>query len=372
MRVVIAGYYGYRNWGDEGALATLLQAIAHGSERAVQAQPVQICVLSADPAFTKATYGVSAIPRMGLRAIRRTIRGSDALIFGGGSLLQDATSLRSLLYYLALVRWGVRTHGRVLLVGQGMGPLRRCISRVLVRATLRKVPFLSVRDEQSAGLLRKLGVAHATVDADLTWMLAPQPPHYELDADSRWMGLAPRCWEDAPVQQAFTALCRQIQAHGYRALLIPMQETQDRALCEAIAEASGACVLPPPTHPAQLLGAIRSLEGMVAMRLHGAIFAASQGVPTLCISYDPKVEAFAKPLGLPALSLETLSGHNLSEVWTRFVAECDSLRAQLPSRTARMRDAAAALLARVRDTLSSIPAVPAAPSPPATSRDSRS
>ena len=87
MGILIAGYYGYRNWGDEGSLATVLQVLPRAA----------VCVLSGDPAFTEATYGVRALPRMELRTVRRAIRESDALILGGGSLLQDATSLRSLL-----------------------------------------------------------------------------------------------------------------------------------------------------------------------------------------------------------------------------------------------------------------------------------
>lgn len=339
MRIVIAGYYGYRNWGDEGSLATLLSGLD---------VPVRtlITVLSGDPAFTERTYGVCALPRMDLRAVRHAIRRSDALILGGGSLLQDVTSLRSLLYYLVLIRWGFGAHGRVLLVGQGVGPLRRFISRQFVRATLRQVPFLSVRDAESAALLRAIGVSHATIDADLTWALAAQPPHVELDADARWIGLAPRAWRDVPVQEAFTALCRQIQSDGYRPLLMPMQESQDRALCETIAAASNSRVLPPPTHPAQLLGVMPHLHGMVAMRLHGAIFAAAQGTPVLCISYDPKVDALANQLRAPHLELAKLGTERL-QAWQAFHTQREALQEQLRVHAAPLHEAATTLLNRV-------------------------
>ncbi len=337
MRVVIAGYYGYRNWGDEGSLAAILCGLDI---------PVQATVLSGDPAFTEATYGVPAIPRMHLRAVRQAILDSDALIFGGGSLLQDATSLRSLLYYLSLIRWGLKAHGRVLLMGQGVGPLMRPVSRWLVRTTLRRVPFVSVRDADSASLLERLGVAHATLDADLTWSLTPLPPHVALDAESRWIGVAPRRWRDAPVQQAFVALSRQLHADGYRTLLIPMQESQDRALCEAIAAETDAAVLPSPTHPAQLLGVMRHLHGMAAMRLHGAIFAAAQGTPVLCVAYDPKVDALAKQIGALCVGLESIE-QSLIPAWEAFQAQRDALRQRMQERTAALRDSATALLQRV-------------------------
>jgi polysaccharide pyruvyl transferase CsaB len=337
MGILIAGYYGYRNWGDEGSLATLLQVLPRES----------VCALSGDPAFTEATYGIRALPRMEIRAVRRAVRESDALILGGGSLLQDATSLRSLLYYLALIRWGLRAHGRVLLVGQGVGPLRRRIGRRLAARLLRRVPFLSVRDADSARLLESLGVSGATVDADLTWALAPQPAHVALDARARWVGLAPRPWGDAPVKQAFADLCRRLHADGYRALLIPMQESQDRALCEAIAAESGAETLPMPHHPAHLLGVMAQLEAVIAVRLHGAIFAASAGVPVLCVSYDPKVDALAAQLGAPTVPPRALQA-GLVEAWAAFPR--DALRARLQETVPALQQTAQHLLARVQES----------------------
>lgn len=336
MEFLIAGYYGYRNWGDEGALATLLQVLPREA----------VGVLSGDPVFTESAYGVCAVPRMHWRAVRSAIQRSHALIFGGGSLLQDATSLRSLVYYLTLIQWGLRAHGRVLLVGQGVGPLRRPLSRWLVARILRRVPLISLRDEESANLLRQLGVANSRVDADLTWALQPQSPHIALEANARWVGLAPRTWGSAPVHAMFAALCQYLQQRGYRPLLIPMQETQDRALCEAIAATSNAAVAPPPQHPAQLMGLMHTLTGMVAMRLHGAIFAAAQGVPVLAISYDPKVDALAKQLGMPCLAL-AVAPASLTEACEAFLQQRNALQQRLLDATPLLRQKAEQLLAQV-------------------------
>ncbi len=299
--VLIAGYYGYRNWGDEASLTVLIEGL-HG---------VPLKVLSGEPAFTRQTYGIEAIPRTDWRQVRTAIRHSDALILGGGSLLQDATSFRSLLYYLLLIRWGLQAHGRVWLVGQGMGPFHRAMSRYLVRRTLNRVPFLSVRDEGSADLLRRIGVrSPVRVDADLTWALQAHPAPFELPTDKPCVGLAPRPWRNLPISELFTTLCcRQIEA-GWQPVLIPMQETQDRPLCEAIANAVQAklgvrpILIPPPNHPAQIVGLMHTLGAMVSMRLHGAIFAARAHLPLLCLAYDPKVSALAQQIGVSCLALE--------------------------------------------------------------------
>jgi len=150
------------------------------------------------------------------------------------------------------------------------------------------------------------------------------------------------------VPQAFADLCRRLHAEGYQALLIPMQESQDRALCEAIAAATGATTLPPPQHPAQLLGVMAHLQAMVAMRLHGAIFAASAGAPVLCVSYDPKVDALATQLGAPTVPLRALNG-GLAEAWAAFPHE--ALQARLQQTVPALRQTAHALLTRVQQFL---------------------
>lgn len=331
MRLLLVGYYGYRNWGDEGSLATLLQRL-----------PAKNCtVLSGDPPFTERTYGVNAVPRMAFRTVRQALRQSDAVVFGGGSLLQDATSLRSLLYYLTLIGWGLRARKPVWLLAQGMGPFQRPISRWLVRRTLNRLEWVSLRNQDSARALEQIGVrVPLRIDADLTWALTPQPTQLPLP-EGKWVGLAPRPWRDWRVQDAFATLACAIQESGYQPLLIPMQESQDRPLCEAIAQQSGATVLPSVEHPAVLMGMMVHLYAMIAMRLHGAIFALSQSVPTLCIDYDPKVRALAQQVNAPIDSLSDPDA--LVSAWQAFCSQA-MLREALPERTRPLREKSAHLL----------------------------
>ncbi len=338
MTWLLAGYYGYRNWGDEGSLATLLQVF----------DPTQCTVLSGDPAFTERTYGIRALHRMELRTVRQAIRHSDVLILGGGSLLQDATSLRSLLYYLTLIRWGLKAHGRVWLVGQGVGPLQRPLSRWLTAKVLNRVPLLSLRDEESAELLRSIGVrVPMRVDADLTWALQPAEPHWQPLTERPCVGLAPRAWRDAPVESAFIALCHHLSEQGFVPVLMSMQESQDRTLCERIACATGALLLPEPNHPAQLLGVMKGLEATVAVRLHGAIFALSVGVPTLCVAYDPKVRALAEQVGMPTVVLDSHLITQLPMAWDSFRAQLSHLRASLPAKVELLRERVRGLLSHL-------------------------
>jgi len=166
------------------------------------------------------------------------------------------------------------------------------------------------------------------------------------------VGLAPRLWADAPVQEAFADLCRRLHAEGYQALLIPMQESQDRALCEAIAAATGAQALPPPQHPAPLLGVTAHGLAGVEVRRRGARVAAAAGAPGLCGGDDPKVDALAAPRGAATVPLRALD-RGLAEAWGAFPRE--ALHARLQQTVPALQAAAKGLLARVQTAYQRLP-----------------
>lgn len=338
--IVIAGYYGHRNWGDEASLAALLQVIPQ--ERA--------CAISGDPSWTEETYRIRAIARLPLRPLKQLINRSSALLLGGGSLLQDATSTRSLIYYLTLIRWGMRAHRKVALVAQGIGPLKRAPSRWITRWILRRVPLITVRDEASARLLKQIGLRQPIeVYADITWALSAQPSPTQPGSQ---IGLAPRAWKNLPVQETFTRLSVTLQRQELTPVLIPMQPTQDEPLCHAIAGAvetqtgTRPEVITGVQHPSEMMGLFHRFQTVVAVRLHAAIFAAKAGVPVITIPYDPKVEALSRDLGIIQAPLNELENR-----WDLFRTQQNDSLERLRQGTSEMQNSAEACLERVRSWL---------------------
>lgn len=324
--VVIAGYYGNRNWGDEASLTSLLQVIP----------PAQAHVLSSDPEWTQAVYGAHAVPHRSLSAVRRVLKESSALLLGGGSLLQDTTSLRSLIYYLTLIRLAKRHQRKVLLVAQGIGPLRRPMSRWLTKHALKET-LITVRDPASAALLKEIGIRQPIQQfADITWALKVDEEAVEKilnlgsSPERPLIGLAPRAWSGMPVQNAFASLSVSLIKEGFTPVLVPMQETQDRPLCEQIAQAAQAesgqpvLVTPPMRHPYEVVTLFRSFQWVLAIRLHAMIFSAKEGVPVIGVPYDPKVQALCDTLKIPVSTVE-----NLFSAWQRNRMQQESLIARL-------------------------------------------
>lgn len=329
-RILLSGYYGFSNTGDEAVLSAIIAGLkSHSAD-------VEITVLSASPADTAHLHNVSALPRMSISHVTRAIKECDLFISGGGSLLQDATSLKSLVYYLLVIGLAKRYRRKVMILGQGIGPLRRGISRKLTARTLSGVDLITVRDSQSAELLRELGVGgKIEVTADPTLALdacsAEESARLWSEAGFRdgddVIALSLRKWPESPelegmASKALTEIAQQIPV---KFLLVTMQRPQDEVLAHGIARSTGLgdrITVQPETWTAeQLLGVLERCRLVLGMRLHALIFAAAAGVPSLGIEYDPKVERFVEATGQAGISLdecaEGLLAKRAFDVWNR-------------------------------------------------------
>ena len=310
LQIVVSGYYGCGNAGDEAVLAGI-----RDSFRQRAGSRVRLVALSQNPTDTEQRHGLRSVYRMSPSVVRQAIRESDLLLSGGGSLLQDTTSVRSLLYYLWVARVAFSLGKPVMFYAQGIGPLRRTFSRTLVRMVANRAAAITVRDEPSARLLASLGVHRPpiTVTADPAFALDPAPcaavealfAAERIPMDEPMIGVALRPWGGggkSPVE-AYAGLLVALAKHsGLRVALLPMQVPGDVTFAEEVAERTGcADAFPVVRHaypPDALLGAVARLQAVVAMRLHALIFAARAGVPPFALSYDPKVEYLMRGLGL--------------------------------------------------------------------------
>lgn len=319
-RAVISGYFGFHNLGDEAILFSMLQALQE------QYPGFQAVVLSNDPDFTARTYGVEAVNRWKAAEIIPALQRADLLISGGGSLLQDVTGLKSLVYYLGII-WLARSMGKpVVFYAQGIGPVNSSLGRRMVASTANKVAAITVRDEESRQDLLEMGVIKdVTVTADPVLGVNPETVSSDqgqtilqqagliIDKDLPAAGISVRPWA-GQWQQAVAAACDRMVEKGMQVVFLPMHHPVDIEISREVASMMKfkSLVLERDCSVSEILSVVSNLRLLVGMRLHALIFAAAMGVHPVGISYDPKVERFLGQLGLePAGTPDNLNSEML-------------------------------------------------------------
>jgi polysaccharide pyruvyl transferase CsaB len=320
VKLLLSGYFGYGNSGDEAALAVLTRRLPQvlGQE--------ELTVLSHTPEETQRNYGVPAVQRMNPLAVFRAIRRCDLLIFGGGSLLQNATSNRSLLYYLTLIGVANRLGKPVVLLSQGIGPLNGNWAKRAVARGLRSVAGVTLRDELSRKALMDLGVPEErlTVTGDLALLLDAEKSAPTDEKESNRVGVIPKSGCGQREKGELIRILTWLQSKGKQVVLLPFFPAQDQPLCRELAQACPGTVLLEGYEPTAQCAQISTLELVVSVRLHGLVYAAGMGVPMVGISYDPKVEGFLREMDCwDGLTVENLT---LERFQTAYAQAMDSTR----------------------------------------------
>jgi len=309
-RIALSGYYGFRNSGDEAVLQSILLALQAEGER--QGVPIEPVVLSIRPEETSRMYGVSAVHRMRMGEVARALRECDGLISGGGSLLQDATGLKTIPYYLAVLKMAQFYRKPTFIYAQGIGPVHRPIFYPFIRNVFNKCRYISVRDDESAELLARMGVARSKVEVvpDPVMGLPLKEGMVKRERDSKpVVGVSVRYWnKDRSELDGLARAIRQIaESRPVTVRFLPFHLPDDaeasRYVIDRLGSLPGASaieVTETAVHPQDMLAEVSGCDLLIGMRLHSLIYAASQEVPLIGISYDPKIDQFLNRLGIKA------------------------------------------------------------------------
>jgi polysaccharide pyruvyl transferase CsaB len=335
VRLLISGYYGAGNLGDEAVLAGLLGAMA-----GTGVTPV---VASLDPGATTRAHGVAAVHRYG--GLPWALWRADAVVSGGGGLLQDVTSTRSLRYYLAVVR-GARALGKpVAVYGQSLGPLSPA-GAARVRRALQHVP-LGLRDAPSLALAAQLGLTARAVADPALLVPAPQPATGAGRPGAGALVLIPRA-RYAGIGAVLAEVGRRHLAEGGRVRIALVHPGHDAGEAERLAAALPGAERVAAATVSELLAALTGARAVVAGRLHGLVLGAVASVPVAGLAYDPKVTGFAAAIGAPSIGApapdDARAVAEAVDALARFVAAPFLDRAALARATTLAREGVAWLL----------------------------
>lgn len=302
MEVLVAAWVGSTNLGDE--------LVFRGLCRRLATLGTGVTAVSLAPVATRAAHGVAAIDHRDVAGLVRATRRADAVVLGGGGLVQDSTSAFNLPYHLSRLVPARLGATPLAVVGIGAGPLRGRLGRGLAGAALGAARVATTRDLASAELLRGLGVSPVEVSADLALSL-PVP---EVAVEDRLVAclrpwterrgglpvalrrpgddVAP--WFVAAMAEALDAAAR---ATGLAVRLVAFQADRDGPLHDRVAERLSVPVTTVRPGLDDVVGEVARGRVVVAMRYHALVSAVLGGRPALALSYDPKVGSLATDVG---------------------------------------------------------------------------
>ncbi len=319
--VLICGAHGMGNIGDEGALSAILADI-----RSIDPS-LPITVLSRSPEETAKKHGVKAIHSFNILGFCRAARHSALYINGGGSLIQDVTSTRSLLYYLLSLRLTKKRGCAVMMYGCGIGPVRGERNRRRCRKFInRYVDAISLREKSSLEELRALDITKPEIilacDPAISTPDAPKGAvealmeRYGIHKDGKYICFCLRDWEGFQEKAVIfgRAADYALARHGLKPLFFALNYNEDSEAAQLAASYTKdtAAIIAEPMDAELAAGLISRMSALVSMRLHALVFAAARSVPAAGVGYDPKVAAFLEYIGQQNFeSLDSLSEERL-------------------------------------------------------------
>ena len=243
-RVVVCGSYGRGNAGDDAILKAVVREIYDTCGDA------EICVMSKNPKQTRLSYHVRSIYTFNIFKMFSSLSKSYLYINGGGSLIQDSTSSRSLYFYLFTLRAARLCGCKVMMYGCGIGPVRKSGNRRLASKVIDKsVDCITLRDPDSFDELRRMNVTRPKMflAADPTLRISAASEReiekvFEIEGLSEsesYLCLAMRNWKDIEhkIPHIVSAARWASEKYGLKIALMPMERNRDLSIARLLAEA---------------------------------------------------------------------------------------------------------------------------------------
>lgn len=337
--ILISGYHGFKNSGDEALLFAILTTL-----RKIRPD-LDVTVLSKNPEDTTRVYGVKSVFRYNFFKVIKEMRNSKMLLFGGGSLLQDVTSGKSILYYLAIIFLAQCHKMKTMLYANGVGPITKKYSRLLSKRILNNVDLITLRDDKSDEELKRLGVnkpkiiitadpaftidAHTSMSGRYITNIAGVPDDTKLCIVSlrSWMRSSPDF-----ISEMARLLDDMIDNHNLYPLFVPLQYPADLSVSVSVMQKmkNRAYVINRELTVPEMFSVLSEAQLIIGMRLHSLIYATTLEIPAMALVYDPKVSAFMESLNQPDwVNVETFGFYDAKAVLDKLIENKDARRDQL-------------------------------------------
>ena len=312
--VLISGYYGFGNAGDDSLLSAIIGEISKNDPE------LSFAVLAKNARKAERRFGVKCVERFNPFAVFAAMCRCKLFVSGGGNLLQNGTSNKSLAYYLCTLMMARILKKKTMIYANGIGPLYGKKAKKFTASTLKGCELVTLREPDSAKFLRELVPERDDfiLSADPALLLKPATDEridfildkHSIPKEKRYIIISMREvvnkresfseteWDDFSKQFA-SELGELCTSKGLYPLFIPMQVALDSAVCRRVCELCGKGSFVSGLSVSELIALMARSELVCGMRLHSLIYAMACAVPFVALSYDPKVRAFAEYAEIP-------------------------------------------------------------------------
>ncbi len=337
--VVISGYHGFKNSGDEALLFAILKTLK------AKKPELDVTVLSKTPEETARVYDVKSISRYSLFAIIKEMRSSKVLLFGGGSLLQDVTSRKSIFYYLAILFLAECCKIKTMLYANGIGPITNKLSRFLAKHILNRVDVITLRDDRSEEDLKNLNVTKPkiiitadpafTIDTDASLSGKYFTKRAGVPNNTRLCAVSIRNWKNLKGDfcTELAKLCDyMVTDYNIHPLFVPFQYPHDLEISKRVMKSmdNPSYIINRELTVAEMFSVLSEAEITIGMRLHSLIYATTLTIPSMALVYDPKIIAFMESISQPDwVNVESFSFESAKKVLDLLVENKETKKVRL-------------------------------------------
>lgn len=341
--VIISGYYGFNNFGDDAMLLSIIDGLKQKNKY------IRILVLSHRPIDTRLNYEINSIHRMNMSKMVKYMRKSKLFINGGGNLIQDNTSTRSLIYYLTTILLAKLFKMKVMIYGNGIGPLNRGINKYFSSKILNLVEVITLREKFSLSTLKEIKVNKPKIEisSDPAFLMnlktskAKIREFENIDSEDKLVGFCIRNWlnNEKYIIEIAKAADYVYEKYNLVPIFIPMHYPNDSQMGERISRRmkNKSYVLKNKYNIYQIIDFISQTELLVGMRLHALILAVKLNIPVVGLAYEPKVSAFFEEIESDnILNIDTLKADELIQQIKYVIENTDKLKNNLRGKADEM------------------------------------
>ncbi len=285
MRILLSGYFGFGNTGDEMIHAVLKERLLR--------EGFKISSLVKTPVNNEEIY------RTHLKEIYSAIKSSDVVISGGGGLIQDKTSSKSFLYYLSILWLAKKLGKKSIVLAQGIGPVEKTLNKRLLKHVMNIIDLVIVRDNHSKEVLLECGVTREiSVTADLAFLY---PSEEYAKPKEEYVLISFGKHKTNPSIELHAKIIEYIKNKiNLPVLLLPLFPSIDTDIMKKISELTEV-KLAITSSMDKTISAFNNSVFVIGTRYHSLVISTMKQIPSLGLSYDPKVVSLAGEIAIPVL-----------------------------------------------------------------------